>query len=303
MRLEWLEDYIALAKTGSFSVAAQNRFVTHPAFGRRIKAVEEWVGTPLIIRSQPIKLTQAGMVFLEAALQVVGCLHSVKVQLSDSYQTNEDTLRITTGRALASLFFPQWYKDVVDDLGFFHAHISTSGAEGSIYKLIAKESDLLIAYKTPLTKLLIDEQVFDSIVVGTESVIPVSGVGASGAALFDLQLKHGSAIPWLSYSQALSLRAILVSYLQELDCLRHLKSVFEADTYDTLLEMVKKGVGIAWLPYSVVKKDLQNQNIKIIGEKRFQFQTDILLYKHKEMQNPYLERIWKRNTSCTNSLS
>lgn len=296
MRLDWLEDYIALAKTGSFSVAAQQRFVTHPAFGRRIKAVEEWVGTPLIIRSQPIKLTQAGMVFLEAALQVVECLRSVKVQLSDNYQANEDTLRITTGRALASLFFPQWYKDVVDDLGFFHAHISTSGAEGSIYKLLAKESDLLIAYKTPLTALLIDEQLFDSIVVGTDPIVPVSGVASTGAALFELQPRPDTVIPWLSYSPALSLRAILLSHLQKLDCLRHLKSVFETDTYDTLLEMVKKGVGVAWLPYSVVRKDLKNQAVKIIGEKHFQFQTDILLYKHKDMQHPYLERIWQRST-------
>lgn len=299
MRLDWLEDYIALAKTGSFSLAAQSRFVTHPAFGRRIKAVEEWVGTPLIIRSQPIKLTQAGMVFLEAALQVVECLRSVKVQFSDSYQDNEESLRITTGRALASLFFPQWYKDIVDDLGFFHAHISTSGAEGSIYKLISRESDLLIAYKTPLTELLIDEQDFDSIVVGHEPIVPVSAVGVSGAPLFNLDLKSSGAIPWLSFSQALSLRAILVRHLQELDCLRHFKSVFEADTYDTILEMVKKGVGIAWLPYSVIKKDIQSQKVKIIGEKRFQFQTDILLYKHKDMLHPYLERIWQRNTSLS----
>lgn len=299
MRLDWLEDYIALAKTGSFSLAAQSRFVTHPAFGRRIKAVEEWVGTPLIIRSQPIKLTQAGMVFLEAALQVVECLRSVKVQLSDSYQDNEESLRITTGRALASLFFQQWYKDIVDDLGFFHAHISTSGAEGSIYKLISRESDLLIAYKTPLTELLIDEQDFDSIVVGHEPIVPVSAVGVSGAPLFNLDLKSSGAIPWLSFSQALSLRAILVRHLQELDCLRHFKSVFEADTYDTILEMVKKGVGIAWLPYSVIKKDIQSQKVKIIGEKRFQFQTDILLYKHKDMLHPYLERIWQRNASLS----
>lgn len=294
MRLEWLEDFIALAKIRSFSSAAQHRYVTHPAFGRRIKALEEWVGTPLVIRTQPIELTQAGMVFLEAALQVVERLNSVKVQLNDSYQPSEYTLRITTGRALASLFFPRWYKTIVDELGFFHAHISTSGAEGSIYKLISKESDLLIAYNTPLTDLLMDEQLFDSIVVGIERVLPVSAVRANGRPLYDFDDRLNASIPWLSFSQALSLRAVLVQHLQKLDYLRFFKSVFEADTYDTILEMVKQGIGVAWLPYSVIKNDLKNQSIQVIGHKALQMQTEILLYKHKDMHHPYLEKIWLR---------
>ena len=41
MQIKWLEDFKELAKTRSFSRAAENRNVTHPAFGRRIKALEE----------------------------------------------------------------------------------------------------------------------------------------------------------------------------------------------------------------------------------------------------------------------
>lgn len=297
MRLDWLEDYIALAKSGSFSLAAESRFVTHPAFGRRIKALEEWVGTQLIIRSQPIKLTSAGMIFLEVALQIVDSLKTVKLQLQNDPQNSMNSLRIATGRALASLFFPQWYKELVDDLGFFHAHISTSGAEGSIYKFLSKESDLLIAYKTPLTDLLINTEDYDSIVVGTEAIIPVSAVDSTGKAIYDLKLRKDKRIPWLSFSHELSLRSILIKHLQNEECFPYLKSVFETDTYDTILEILKKGIGIAWLPYSVVKKDLKNQTIKIIGAEDFQFQTDILLFKHKDMSHPFLERIWERNNS------
>lgn len=295
MRLDWLEDFIELARTGSFSGAAQNRYVTHPAFGRRIRAVEEWVGTPLIIRSQPIKLTSAGMIFLEAAIEVVERLSVVKAQLVDSYQPSEYTLRITTGRALASLFFPQWYKETVEDLGFFHAHISTSGTKGSIYKLISKESDLLIAYKTPLTDLLMDERVFDSIVLGKEKVVPVSALGTDGAPLFNVTPQPTKLIPLLSFSQALSLRGVLSKHLQDLDYLRFFKSVFEADTYDTILEMVKKGIGVAWLPYSVIRNDVSANKIRVIGSPELQIQTDILLFKHSDMLHPFLERIWQRN--------
>ena len=44
MDIKWLEDLIALGQTGSLSRAAALRHVTQPAFGRRIRAFEDWAG-------------------------------------------------------------------------------------------------------------------------------------------------------------------------------------------------------------------------------------------------------------------
>ncbi|MGH8376765.1 MAG: LysR family transcriptional regulator, partial [Pseudomonas sp.] len=46
MNLEskWLEDFSALAATRSFSQAAERRFVTQPAFSRRIRSLEAALG-------------------------------------------------------------------------------------------------------------------------------------------------------------------------------------------------------------------------------------------------------------------
>ena len=51
MQIKWLEDLVALAEAGSLAEAARQRHVTHPAFGRRIRALEHWAGGPLIDRS------------------------------------------------------------------------------------------------------------------------------------------------------------------------------------------------------------------------------------------------------------
>ena len=67
MHIKWLEDFITLAQTRSFSRAAELRHVTHPAFGRRIRALEAWAGTPLVERGgSPVRPTPAGETFLEA---------------------------------------------------------------------------------------------------------------------------------------------------------------------------------------------------------------------------------------------
>ncbi|MFT5706754.1 MAG: DNA-binding transcriptional LysR family regulator, partial [Oceanospirillaceae bacterium] len=64
MELKWLKDYIALVEQGSFSKAAATRFVTQPAFSRRIRSLEAWMGTSLVERNQyPLVLTPAGDAF------------------------------------------------------------------------------------------------------------------------------------------------------------------------------------------------------------------------------------------------
>ena len=61
METKWLEDFVSLAETRSFSRSAQLRHVTQPAFSRRIQALEAWAGTDLVDRSSyPTRLTPAG---------------------------------------------------------------------------------------------------------------------------------------------------------------------------------------------------------------------------------------------------
>ena len=47
MEFIWLEDFLALVDSGNFSRAAELRHVTQPAFSRRIRALEDWVGVDL----------------------------------------------------------------------------------------------------------------------------------------------------------------------------------------------------------------------------------------------------------------
>ena len=50
MDLDWLKDFLTLAEQKTFSRAADVRNVTQPAFSRRIRALEDWTGTPLFVR-------------------------------------------------------------------------------------------------------------------------------------------------------------------------------------------------------------------------------------------------------------
>ena len=72
MELKWLEDFVSLAATSSFSRSAEERHVTQSAFSRRIKQLEAWLGVPLVDRATfPARLTKAGESFLPVARDTV----------------------------------------------------------------------------------------------------------------------------------------------------------------------------------------------------------------------------------------
>ncbi|WP_343738292.1 LysR family transcriptional regulator, partial [Achromobacter sp.] len=72
MDIKWLEDFVALSKSRNLFQAAESRNVTHPAFGRRIKALEDWAGVPLVERGHQVStLNAAGRSVLAAAIDVL----------------------------------------------------------------------------------------------------------------------------------------------------------------------------------------------------------------------------------------
>ena len=77
MEIKWLEDLVVLKEHASFSKAAKARYVTQPAFSRRIRALENWLGVNLIDRTTyPTSFTRAGEEFLEFAKSTITGVYS-----------------------------------------------------------------------------------------------------------------------------------------------------------------------------------------------------------------------------------
>ena len=81
MDTKWLEDFVSLAETCSFSRSAQLRHVTQSAFSRRIQSLEAWAGFKLVDRSAyPTRLTLAGANFYVQAQEILLSLQSSRTQ-------------------------------------------------------------------------------------------------------------------------------------------------------------------------------------------------------------------------------
>jgi LysR family transcriptional regulator, benzoate and cis,cis-muconate-responsive activator of ben and cat genes len=73
MELRQLRYFLALARTLNFTHAAAESHIAQPPFSRQIRALEEELGTPLVIRrSRQLALTPAGELVQQRASEILG---------------------------------------------------------------------------------------------------------------------------------------------------------------------------------------------------------------------------------------
>ena len=113
MNLSWLDDFLALAASGNFSRAAEERHMTQPAFGRRIRALEEWLGVTLFDRSShPVRLTETGEWFRAVAREILARVAQVPEEARAVADAASSTLRLASTHALSFTFLPTWLRSL-----------------------------------------------------------------------------------------------------------------------------------------------------------------------------------------------
>ena len=257
MDTKWLEDFVSLAETRSFSRSAQLRHVTQPAFSRRIQSLEAWAGTDLVDRSSyPTRLTPAGETLYDQSLEMLQALQNTRAMLRGQTAAGQDVIEFAVPHTLAFTFFPAWLSQLRVSFGPIKSRLSALNVHDAVMRMVDGTCDVLVAYHHPSQPFQLDPQRYDMVSLGTETFAPYAKPDADGAPMFRLPGRPEQPLPYLAYAPGAYLGQMADLMLKDAGVAVHLDQVYETDMAEGLKAMALQGHGVAFLPLSAVQADL-----------------------------------------------
>lgn len=285
METKWLEDFVSLAETRSFSRSAQLRHVTQPAFSRRIQSLEAWAGTDLVDRSAyPTRLTPAGETLYGQALEMLQALQHTRAMLRSHTAAGEDVIEFAVPHTLAFTFFPAWVSELREPFGAFKSRLIALNVHDAVMRLAEGSCDLLLAYHHASHPVQLDAERYEMVSLGQESIAPYSRPDAAGQPLFQLPGRAGQPLPYLGYAPGAYLGQVVEFMLKQAGTTIHLDRVYETDMAEGLKAMALEGHGLAFLPSSAVPNELRAGRLVSAapaGMAELQITMDVRLYREK----------------------
>lgn len=280
MELTWLEDFTALVDHANFSRAAEARHLTQPAFSRRIRALEDWVGTPLFDRAtSPVRLTPAGERFRPAADEILRRLSQARDEAREAARMAEGALTFAATHALSLSFFPPWLRALEAKAPLGAIHLMSDSLTACEDVMVQGGAQFLLCHHHDSAPSRLDAAQFRWVSVGTDALVPVG----KGHAL-------GPACPFLAYHGESGMGRMVAVQLKAKGLA--LEPVFTSHLATVLQSMARHGRGVAWLPLSLIGDDLSAGRLERAGGPEWDIPMEIRLIRPRARQSPAAEALW-----------
>lgn len=294
MNLAWVRDLSNLAQTGNFSRAAKLSHLSQPALSRRIKAMEDWVGASLVDRSRhPVSLTGAGIQMLEAGQQALARLESERRGIRDAQALPDRyVVKFAAQHSIGWRFYPAWLQAFESEFGPIVSRLRADDLPSCVQDLQAGAVDFVIAYASRRAAAISGSRDIESLRIGRDLLLPVCKVGADSRPMFNLDRKGPVAIPYLRFGASAPISQHIEPLISSSGVRNRLQVVYENSMAGALRIRVRDGVGLAWLPRSLVAPDLEAGILAPAGGSRWHIPLEVRVHRIRRQANALTDRIW-----------
>lgn len=255
MRLEWLEDILAIAETGSFSGAAERRRLTQSAFSRRVHHIEEFIGVELFDRShKPVQLRPTTLAQSGQIEHIAAALRQLIVDLRRGDRIASNRIVIASQHSLTTSLTPQIIQNMSKQDGNVHVRLRSANRDECLTLLLSRQADIAILYRLLDEANELSGDFIETIEFGSDQLIPVFAEDLTQR----FALAPPSELLYIAYPADVFLGEVMARKILPLLEPVTLASA-KAETALTLaaLEMAAVGVGVAWVPKSLAQDRLQ----------------------------------------------
>jgi DNA-binding transcriptional LysR family regulator len=240
MELRALRYFVEVVRQQSFTGAAERMFVTQPTISKMVKALEDEVGAPLLLRdSRQMTLTDEGRIVFQRGQDVLAAHARLQAELDDVGTLGRGELVIGIPPMGGSLFTPaiaefrQRYPKI--ELKLFE-----HGARAIEAALMAGELELGGVLQP------VDPNTFDVLPMSNQLLWLVARPGSRWDGMESVPLADLAHEPFVFYNESLALSDFVSEACRQVGFTPAIAG--RSSHWDFMAALVHAGVGIALLP-------------------------------------------------------
>ena len=260
--LRQMRAFVAVAKTGNFTAAAQTLHVTQSALSGLIKELEQTLGARVVDRStRRIVLTEIGRELFPLFSQMIDDLDGALANVADHTQLRKGLVRLAAPQLMCCTLVPEAvaaYRAAHPDID---VRVADSAVENVIARVLSGESDFGIGPERESMQQLEARELFE---------MPFSLAFPQGHPLETnerVTWQDVARYPFIALQGQFTERLLadMQAFLREVQ----LKPANEVAFMTTALAMVSAGLGITvCLPYAEPLARLHRLHMRVLEEPR-----------------------------------
>lgn len=296
MKQMWIEDFLTLVDTGNFSRAAALRNVTQPAFSRRIQQLETWLGLELVDRRvQPMQLTAIARRHIPAFRTLLRDFSQLRSRMQSEHN-GAARITLATQHSLTMTRLPLLLTSLKCGPGpRIEFNVRSENRDDCVALFLRGEADMLLCMEEKNDALYKLVPSSSRLALGYETLVPLSAPGKNGQPLHALRDDRALsllAFPPDSFLGRVMYERSFTTLLQH----HNVEIVHESIFLAGVKEMLLAGLGMAWLPVSLVERELQSGALLTLEAPHEIFQPVALqlgLYRSSHATYPEaMDKIW-----------
>jgi DNA-binding transcriptional LysR family regulator len=265
MDMQWLEDVLVLLEERNLTRAARRRNITQPAFSRRIRSFENWLGVEVLERGTNRVDLRESLISNETEIRaLVTRIRGLRGKIAH-FSPASSTVSIAAQHAPVFSTFPDMAlraKQTFPELKF---RLRAANLRDCVTMFLRGDTNMLLCYEAERAMPL----PFDSSIRrgnwGVDYLIPVIG----GVLRYALKANGDipAQTPAVVYPNDSYFGEVLDAGARPFGTPRHCSNPMCETAFSSgVKELVLKGIGIGWLPYSMVYREIENGDLISMGD-------------------------------------
>lgn len=295
MRIDWIEDLVALLDSGGVADAARLRSVTQPAFSRRIKVLEEVLGIEVIDRS--VKPSGPSTILRDRETELRKLAAEQRLLLADMRQEHRTGLRqlvIASQHAITTSMGTQIINSVAEP-SRTHIRLRSANRDECETLLIRRQAAISVTYRIrsePISEL---PSFLTEAVIGSDRLIPVCGTTHAGGLIAGFE---SGVLRIIGYPADVFLGAAITRHvLPALDGTCSISVATETGLSTAALQLAQSGLGVAWVPETLARPALSRGELSALTDRLGGIDMDLVAQRWSTTANSATLDAWARLTA------